>query len=122
VGLSQKPLQGGLLVFWCGFLLDVFSGSVMGMYAFLRVFMFFLIQILKKGLFLENRALFGLLVLGLFFFEAFLVSFLFKLTGVPFLYWEKFFAFCLAHGLFSLLVWYLGYPYFFRLEAYFRKA
>ena len=122
VGLSQKPFQGGLLVFWFGFLLDVFSGSVMGMHAFLRVFMFLLIQVLKKGLVLENKVVFGVLVLGLFFLEDFLTSILCKLTGVRFSYGEKFFTLCLIHGLFALLVWYPAYPYFLKLEGLFKKA
>lgn len=123
VGLSQKPLQGGLLVFWFGFLLDVFSGSIMGMYAFLRVCMFLLIQILKKGLFLENKVFFGILVLGLFFLEALLISFLFKLTGVQFFSRENLFTFSLVHGLFTLLVWYvLPYPCFAKLEGFLKKA
>jgi rod shape-determining protein MreD len=122
VGLSQKPTQGCLLVFWFGFLLDVFSGSVMGMYTFLRVFMFLLIHILRKGLFLENRVLFGLLVLALFFLESFLVSLLFGFAGSQFFPWKKLLTFGLIHGLFVLVVWYITYPYFTRLEAFFRKS
>jgi len=122
VGLSQKPPQGALLAVWFGFLMDVFSGSIMGMYTFLRVSMFLLVQILKKGLFLENKVFFGLLVLALFFWEAFLVSLLFALTGVRLFLWENLFTLPFTHGLFTVFLWYLISPGFISLEGFFRKA
>ena len=116
IGLSQNLVKGGLLVLWIGFLLDVFSGSVMGMYVLIRGFMFFLIQFIKKGFFLEKIFLFTALVVFLFFVEVFFVFLMLKLTGKIFFDLEKSFQFFFAPAFFTLLIWYLVYPVFSKLE------
>jgi len=122
VGLSQKPTHGALLVVWFGFLIDVFSGSIMGTHTFLRAFMFLLIQVLKRGLFLENKVFFGLLVLALFFLEAALISSLSAFTGLDLFFWKKLLVCPVGQGIFTLLLWYVIYPYLIKLEGFFKKV
>ena len=122
IGLSQSPFRGGLLVFWVGLLLDVCSGGVLGMYTFSRESMFFLIQILKKGFFLEKKISFGALVLVLFFFEAFLVFLLLQLAGKHFVSLQILLRSCFVPGILSLLIWYALYPLVSKLEKISKKA
>jgi len=61
LGISSPPLSGGMLVFFLGYLTDLFSGNSFGLYAFSRLFLFNSAQLLKDRIYLESyfsRALF----------------------------------------------------------------
>ncbi|HPD20005.1 MAG TPA: rod shape-determining protein MreD, partial [Candidatus Pacearchaeota archaeon] len=79
--LFQKPVRGCFLVMWLGFLMDLFSGGVMGIFLFLRLILYCFIQALKKLFFLENKLLWVGVVLLLFLSDSFLIHLLFRLTG-----------------------------------------
>jgi len=66
---------------WLGFLMDLFSGGVMGIFLFLRLILYCFIQALKKLFFLENKLLWVGVVLLLFLSDSFLIHLLFRLTG-----------------------------------------
>jgi rod shape-determining protein MreD len=53
LGFYRSPFKGNLLSFIFGYLLDTFSGSPMGLYAFLRVLSFSLSRLLSKKIFIE---------------------------------------------------------------------
>lgn len=64
LGFSFPPLSGGILVFFFGYLMDLFSGNVFGLYALSRPLLFFGTQIFKDRIYLEgflSRFLFVLL-------------------------------------------------------------
>ncbi len=48
------PFLGGILAFFFGFLMDLFSGNTLGLYAFSRTLVFFATQFLKERFYLEG--------------------------------------------------------------------
>jgi rod shape-determining protein MreD len=48
------PVLGGVLVFFLGYLMDLFSGNTLGLYAFSRTIVFFATQFLKERFYLEG--------------------------------------------------------------------
>jgi rod shape-determining protein MreD len=48
------PFLGGILAFFTGYLMDVFSGNTLGLYAFSRTLAFFATQFLKERFYLEG--------------------------------------------------------------------
>jgi rod shape-determining protein MreD len=79
--LLQKPVRGCFLVMWLGFLMDLFSGGIMGIFLFIRLVLFCFVQILKKLFFFENKFLWAGAVLLLFLFDSLFIHFLFRLMG-----------------------------------------
>jgi len=80
LGLSYPPISGGILAFFMGYLMDLFSGNVLGLYSLSRPLIFYIAQIFKDRFYLE-----GLLSQFLFVFlsamaEGFLLLIL--LTGL----------------------------------------
>jgi len=53
-GLSTSPVSGGILSFFLGFLMDLFSGNSFGLYTFSRSLLFCLAQLFKGRLYLES--------------------------------------------------------------------
>ena len=53
-GLSTSPVSGGILSFFLGFLMDLFSGNSFGLYTFSRFLLFCLAQLFKGRLYLES--------------------------------------------------------------------
>jgi rod shape-determining protein MreD len=53
-GLSFPPISGGILSFFMGFLMDLFSGNSFGLYTFSRPLLFYLAQLFKGRLYLEG--------------------------------------------------------------------
>jgi|GEM_PF-314508 len=111
MGLTFSPVPGGILVFFLGYMMDLFSGNSFGLYAFLRPFLFFSAQLFKYRIYLESffsRSLFvflftlaeGILILFLlkalhpeplrplypFFFTSFLPQSLSTALVAPFLF------------------------------------
>ena len=54
------PILGGILAFFMGYLLDLFSGNTFGFYAFSRTLVFFAAQFLKERFYLEGFSFQGL--------------------------------------------------------------
>ena len=48
------PLLGGILAFFMGYLMDLFSGNPLGFYTFSRTLVFFATQFLKERFYLEG--------------------------------------------------------------------
>ena len=108
--LFQKPVQGCFLVLWMGFLMDLFSGGVMGIFLFLRMILFSFLQLLKKLFFLENRVFWFGLVLILFLFDSLLIYLLFEFMGKDFGSVEGFWGASVAQGFFSSFLFFLFFP------------
>ena len=101
---------------WIGFLLDIFSGGVVGIFMFIRVAMFLFVRIVIKKVFLENKIIFAAMVVVLFFFEAFLVFFIFKFMGNNFFGLKKLFQSSFLQAVFTFFVWCFAFPVFSKLE------
>ena len=53
-GFSSSTVSGGLLAFCMGYLLDLFSGNVFGLYAFTRPLIFFVTRLFKHKFYWEG--------------------------------------------------------------------
>lgn len=116
VGLSRQPVWGGLYVLGIGYVMDVLSGGILGLYIFVRVFMFFLVQILKKNFFLENNFLLSVVILLFFLIEGFLISLGYGLVGEKFVGMVTLLKTCGVQGFFSLFLWFLMFPGLSKIE------
>ncbi len=54
LGLSSPPVSGGILVFFLGYLMDLFSGNGFGLYTFSRPLLFFGAHFFKDRIYLES--------------------------------------------------------------------
>lgn len=54
LGLSSPPISGGVLVFFLGYLMDLFSGNGLGLYTLSRLLLFYGAQLFKDRLYLES--------------------------------------------------------------------
>lgn len=54
LGLSYPPVSGGLVAFAFGFLMDLFSGNVLGLHTLSRTLIFYLTQFLRGRIYLEG--------------------------------------------------------------------
>ncbi len=54
LGLSSSPISGGMLAFFLGYLMDLFSGNGFGLHAFSRLFLFYSAQFFKDRIYLES--------------------------------------------------------------------
>jgi len=54
LGLSYPPISGGLLAFFLGYLMDLFSGNPFGLYTFSRPLLFYISQFFKNRFYLES--------------------------------------------------------------------
>ena len=50
------PISGGILAFFLGYLMDLFSGNALGLYTFSRPIVFFAAQLLRERFYLEGFA------------------------------------------------------------------
>ena len=53
-GLFFPPISGGVLAFFMGFLMDLFSGNSFGLYTLSRPFIFYLAQFFKGRFYIES--------------------------------------------------------------------
>jgi rod shape-determining protein MreD len=68
MGLSSPLIAGGILAFFMGYLMDLFSGNVFGLFTLSRPLIFYLAQLFKSHFYLEG------------IFSQFLFTFLFSLA------------------------------------------
>jgi rod shape-determining protein MreD len=54
LGLSYPPISGGILAFFMGYLMDLFSGNVLGLYTLSRPLIFYIAQVFKDRFYLEG--------------------------------------------------------------------
>jgi len=54
LGLSYPLISGGILAFFMGYLMDLFSGNVLGLYTFSRPLIFYIAQLFKGRFYLEG--------------------------------------------------------------------
>lgn len=54
LGLSSFPISGGILAFFLGYLMDLFSGNGFGLFAFSRPLLFYGAQFFKDRIYLES--------------------------------------------------------------------
>jgi rod shape-determining protein MreD len=54
LGFSYPMISGGILAFFLGYLMDLFSGNSFGLYTFSRVFIFCIIRFFKDRFYLEG--------------------------------------------------------------------
>jgi rod shape-determining protein MreD len=54
LAFSYPPILGGLLAFFMGYLMDLFSGNALGFYAFSRPLVFFAAQFFKERFYVEG--------------------------------------------------------------------
>jgi len=54
LGLSYPPIPGGILAFFMGYLMDLFSGNALGLYTLSRPLIFYIAQIFKDRFYLEG--------------------------------------------------------------------
>jgi rod shape-determining protein MreD len=72
-GLSASLISGGILSFFLGFLMDLFSGNSFGLYTFSRSLLFFLTRLFKGRFYLESVLSQFLFVFLLALFEGLLI-------------------------------------------------
>lgn len=53
-GLFYPPISGGILAFFMGFLMDLFSGNSFGLYTLSKPFIFYLAQFFKGRFYIES--------------------------------------------------------------------
>ena len=83
-GLTYPPVQGGILSFILGYLMDLFSGNSFGLYTFSRPLLFYLAQLFKGRLYLVGFLSQSLFVFFFDLFEGFLIlTLLAALNPVP---------------------------------------
>jgi len=54
LGLSYPLIPGGILAFFMGYLMDLFSGNALGLYTFSRPLIFYMAQLFKGRFYLEG--------------------------------------------------------------------
>jgi len=54
MGFSYSPVSGGLLAFFMGYLMDLFSGNGFGLYTFSRPLIFYAAKIFRSWFYLED--------------------------------------------------------------------
>ena len=121
VVLFRRPLPGFFLTMWFGFLMDLFSGSVLGLFLFLRMSLFFIIHVFKKIFFLENKFLWTFFILLFFLLDSLLIHFLFGLMGRS---WGggALLKASFAQGCFSLFLSLLVFPFYYKLEKFLKRS
>ena len=78
LGLSFPPITGGILAFFLGYLMDLFTGNGYGLYALSRLLLFYTAQLFKDRLYLEGFSSRSLLVFFLALGEGIFILVLLK--------------------------------------------
>jgi len=78
LGLSYPPISGGMIAFFLGYSMDLFSGNGFGLFTFSRVLLFYGAQFFKDRIYLESSPSQALLVFLFALSEAFVIMLLLK--------------------------------------------
>jgi rod shape-determining protein MreD len=73
LSLSYPMVSGGILAFFLGYLMDLFSGNAVGLFTFSRPFIFFVARLFKERFYLEGFLSQFLFALSLALFEGVLI-------------------------------------------------
>jgi len=73
LGFSYPMISGGILAFCLGYLMDLFSGNLFGLYTFSRVFIFCVVNFFKDRLYLEGFLSQFIFAFSLALIEGFLI-------------------------------------------------
>jgi rod shape-determining protein MreD len=73
LSLSYPMVSGGILAFFLGYLMDLFSGNALGLFTFSRPFIFFVARLFKERFYLEGFLSQFLFALALALFEGVLI-------------------------------------------------
>lgn len=73
LGLSYPLFSGGILAFFMGFIMDLFSGNSFGLYTFSRPLIFYVAQLFRGRFYLESFSLQSLYVFIFALFEGLLI-------------------------------------------------
>lgn len=76
LGIFKGPLISLFLAFFIGYILDTLSGSVLGLYSFLRIVTLFLTQLASESLYLKNLISQVTIITALSIIDGFLLLFL----------------------------------------------
>lgn len=83
-GFTLPPVSGGIHALFLGYLMDLFSGNSLGLYAFTRPLLFYLAQLFRGRLYLESFRSQSLFVFIFALFEGVLIlAFLAALNPAP---------------------------------------
>lgn len=81
LGLRSTPVSGGILAFFLGYSMDLFSGNGFGLYAFSRTFLFYGAQYFRGRFYLEHFQSQALFVFLFTLAEGFLLMLLLKVLN-----------------------------------------
>ena len=116
ISLFLPPAQGVALIVLIGYLMDIASGGVLGLYIFLRTMIFLIVYFFKGQLAFENKFFFLCAVMIFFLFEAFLASLLFRFMGITLGTTQKVLTTALCQGGFTIIIWLIISPLLTKLE------
>lgn len=106
LGLACPPISGGILAFFLGYLMDLFSGNTLGLYTFSRPLIFYVAHFFRNRFYLEG---FPFQFLFVFFFallEGLLILVLLAGLNTAPVYkpYASFFTFLLPQSIFTGLI------------------
>jgi rod shape-determining protein MreD len=106
LGLSYPPVSGGILAFFIGYLMDLFSGNSFGLYTFSRPFIFYAAQFFRGWFYLKGFSFQFLFVFISCLLEGLLILFLLSSLNLPSLpnFFHSFFTFLLPQSVFTGLI------------------
>jgi len=106
LGLSSPPIGGGILAFFIGYLMDLFSGNSFGLYTFSRPFIFYVAKFFSDWFYLKGFSFQFLFVFVSGLLEGLLILFLISALNLPSLpnFFHSFFTFLLPQSVSTGLV------------------
>jgi rod shape-determining protein MreD len=106
LGFSFPPIPGGILAFFLGYLVDLFSGNALGLYTFSRPLLFYGAYLFKSKFYLEGFPSQFIFVFLLAFLEGLLIlMFLTLLSPEPlFRLYPSYFASLFPQSTFTALI------------------
>lgn len=106
LGLTYPPISGGILAFFIGYLMDLFSGNPFGLYTFSRPLIFYAAQLFRDWFYLKSLSFQFLFVFISGLLEGLLILFLISALNLPSLpnFFHSFFTFLLPQAVFTSLI------------------
>ena len=119
--LYRNITEGGILSLFCGYLLDIFSGSPQGLFMFSCIVVFFSIKILAQAFFAQSIVLeFSAIFVGSFFATITCLICLVIFTDHEIIASQVFF-YNFTSMIFNLAVAYLMFPVISKLDLWINK-
>ena len=123
LGFSFSPILGGILAFFLGYLVDLFSGNTLGLYTFSRPLLFYGAYLFKSKFYVEGFSSQFFFVFLLAFFEGFLILMLLTLLSPEPLFhlYPSFFVSLLPQSAFTALITPLLFFFFRKGSGFWTK-